>query len=87
MDDYFDGLRNWNNQKAEQWHQRMLDARKRKQDLIQKQKQMITRMEQDMVGLLGERAINEMAEAIEDKKVFIAELEEQLADIEEAINK
>ncbi len=87
MDSYFEGLRNWNNQKAEQWHQRMLDARTRKQDLIQKQKRMIQRMEQDMVGLLGERAINEMAQEIEDKKAFIAELEEQLADIDEAINK
>ena len=35
-----------------------------------------------MVGLLGQRAIDEMEEAIEDKKAFIEELEKEIADID-----
>lgn len=87
MDDYFNGLRAFNDQKHEQWKQKMIDARTRKQDQIQNQKRQIQRLEQDMIGLLGERAINEAKEMIEDKKAFIAELEADLADIEKTLEK
>lgn len=85
MDDYFNGLRAFNDQKHEQWRQKMIDAKARKQDQIQNQKRQIQRLEQDMIGLLGERAINEAKETIEDKKAFIAELEADLADIEKTL--
>lgn len=87
MDSYFDGLRNWNEQRHAQWRQRMQDARNRKQDLILDQQRQIKHMQEEIVGLIGERAIQEMEERIEDKKAFIAELEEQLADIDKTLEK
>ena len=86
MDAYFNGLKQWNEQKHQQWRQRMMDARSRKQELVQNQKRQIKRMQDEMVGLLGQRAINEMEERIEEKKEFIQQLEEELADIEKRLN-
>ncbi|NCC53977.1 MAG: DUF349 domain-containing protein [Erysipelotrichia bacterium] len=85
MDDYFEGLRNFNDQKHESWKQKMIDARTRKLDQIQNQKRQITRIQNDIVGLLGERAINEAMASIEDKKVFIEELEAEVADIDKTL--
>ena len=82
MDAYFHGLKEWNEQKHANWRNRMLDIRNRKADLILKQKQQIKRMQADMVGLLGERAIADMEDAIADKEAFIQELEEEIADID-----
>lgn len=64
----------------------MMDARSRKQELVQNQKRQIKRMQDEMVGLLGQRAIDEMEERIEEKKEFIQQLEEELADIEKRLN-
>ena len=80
------GLKQWNEQKHQQWRQRMMDARSRKQELVQNQKRQIKRMQDEMVGLLGQRAIDEMEERIEEKKEFIQQLEEELADIEKRLN-
>lgn len=85
MDAYFDGLKQWNEQRHAQWRQRMVEARNRKTEMIANQKRQIQRLEQDMVGLLGERAIEDAQAQIEDKKEFIRELEEQLADIEKTL--
>lgn len=85
MDQYFEGLREWNEQRHMQWRQRMMENRTRKLELIQKQKRQIKYMEDEIVGLLGQRAIDDMMEQIEDKKEFVVELEEQLADIDKAL--
>lgn len=82
MDDYFAGLKAWNEEKHANWLQHMQEIRNRKAELIQNQKRQIEHMKQDMVGLLGQRAIDEMEEAIEDKKTFIEELEKEIADID-----
>lgn len=87
MDDYFNGLKKFNDEKHQQWRQRMMDARKRKQDLLQKQKWQLKRMQEEMVGLLGQRAIDEMNEDIADKEDFIQQLEAEIADIEKALEK
>lgn len=87
MDRYFDGLKKFNEQKHAQWRQRMMDARSRKQELLQKQKRQIQRMQEDIIGLIGERAIQETEEQIEEKKEFIKQLEEELADIEKTLEK
>lgn len=85
MDEYFDGLKQWNQQRHEQWRQRMIEAKSRKMETIANQKRQIQRMQNDIVGLLGERAIAEMQESIEDKKEYIKRLEEELADIEKSL--
>lgn len=85
MDDYFNGLKEWNDQKHARWIGNMQEIRNRKLELIQNQKRQIERMKQDMVGLLGQRAIDEMEEDIEDKEAFIEELEAQIADIDDRL--
>lgn len=85
MDGYFDGLKAFNDQKHAQWKQKMVDARTRKLDLIQKQKRQIKYLQEDMVGLLGQRAIDEAQEQIKEKEAFIKELEEQLAEIDQKL--
>ena len=87
MDAYFDGLRNWNEQRHAQWRQRMQEARARKQELILDQQRQIKHMQDEIVGLIGQRAIDDMEDAIEDKKEFIRELEEELADIDKTLAK
>lgn len=86
MDQYFDGLKAMNEQKHLQWRERLKESQARKQELIQDQKRQIQRMQNDIIGLLGERAIQDMEERIEDKKAFIAELEEEVAELEQRLN-
>lgn len=87
MDAYFLNLRQYNDQKHAAWRQKMQDARKTKQEMIAKQKQQIKYMQNEIVGLLGQRAIDEMNEDIKDKEEFILELEQQIADIDQSLNK
>lgn len=86
MDAYFDGLKQWNEQRHQQWRQRMQDARARKLELIQNQKRQIQRMKDEMVGLLGQRAIDDMQDRIDEKEEFIAQLEEEVADIDKTLS-
>lgn len=86
MDEYFDALKAMNEQKHAHWRQRMSEMRTRKQELIQDQKRQIKRMEEEIIGLLGERAIVDMEDRIEDKKDFIAELENEVAELEQRLD-
>lgn len=86
MDDYFAELKEFNNQKHENWRQKMIDIKTRKQAMIQNQKRQIKYMQDEIVGLLGERAINEMNESIEEKKEFIIQLEKEVEELEKALN-
>lgn len=85
MDAYFDGMKQHNEQKHVQWRQRMQEIRNRKLEMIQTQKRQIKYMQDEMVGLLGQRAIDEMQEDIEDKEDFIKELEDEIADIDKKL--
>lgn len=85
MDAYFAGLKQYNSQKQEQWRQNIIEARTRKLELIQKQKRQIKHMQDEMVGLLGERAIYEMEEAIQEKEEFIKHLEEEAQELEDKL--
>lgn len=87
MDFYFDGLRAMNEQRHLEWKQRMMDTRTRKDNMIQEQKRQIKRMQEEIGNVLGERAILELEEQIEDKKEFIKELEAQLEDIDKQLEK
>ena len=86
MDQYFDGLKAMRETKHAQWRDRLSEIRNRKQDMIQDQKRQIKRMQDDIIGLLGERAIQDMEDRIEDKKEFIAELEAEVAELEQRLN-
>ncbi len=84
-DDYFDGLKQANEQKHAQWLQRMQEARNRKQELIQSQQKQLRWMKNEMASLLSQTAVDEMAEDIADKEAFIQELEKEIAEINEKI--
>ena len=85
MDGYFEGLKQWNEQRHQQWRQRLVDARARKVELIQNQKRQIKRMEEDIVGLLGQRAIDDMEDRIAEKEDFIEQLEAEVADLDKTL--
>ena len=85
MDAYFDGLTQWNQQRHMEWRQRMIDQKARKQELIQNQKRQIRRMQDEIVGLIGEKAIQDMEERIQEKEEFIKRLEEEVSQLEERL--
>lgn len=85
MDTYFAGLKQFNESKHAQWRQRMEDRRMRKTELIQEQKRQIQRIERDMVGLLGECAIEDAKERIADKEDFIKTLEAEIEELDKAL--
>ena len=84
-DSYFEGLKQYNQSRRDQWMMRMQENRARKLDLIAKQKNQLKRMEQELGYILSQSAVDEMKEDIEDKKAFIAELEEELAELDKRI--
>lgn len=85
MDTYFAGLKDYNERRHSEWRSRMMDIRSRKLELIQKQKRQIQYMQNEIVGLLGQRAIDEMQEDIQDKEEFIRELEAEVLDIDKKL--
>lgn len=85
MDAYFEGLKKFNEQKHADWRANMQDIRTRKSELIMEQKRQIKWMQNEIIGLIGERAIEEMQEDIKDKEAFISELEEQITDIDKKL--
>ncbi len=84
-DSYFEGLKQYNQSRHDQWMIRMQDSRNRKMDMIQKEKRHLKRMEQDLSTILSQSAYDAMKEDIEDQKEFIAELEAELAELEKKI--
>lgn len=85
MDAYFAGLKQKNDQKHTEWLHRMQENRSRKLDLIMKQKRQIKYLEHEIVGLLGQRAIDDTLEEIEEIKEYIKELEAQLVELDERL--
>ncbi|MCF0109496.1 MAG: DUF349 domain-containing protein [Erysipelotrichaceae bacterium] len=85
MDEYFNGLREMNEGRHAAWRKRLEDAKANKQNIIEKQKGQIKRLEQDIVTMLSERQVTEAKEAIEDKTKFIAQLESEIADIDKTL--
>lgn len=86
MDRYFAALKEHNEQRHLQWRERLMQMKNRKAELIQDQKRQIKRMEHEIIGLLGERAIADMEDRIEDKEAFIAELEAEIEELEIKLN-
>ncbi len=81
MDEYFAGLKEFNEQKHEAWVARMEDVRSRKQDLIESQRRQIKSLENEMNGLASEGYIEELKDRIAEKEDFIQQLEDEIADI------
>ena len=86
-DEYFENLRQYNEQKQFEWRTRMQEVRARKQELLNNQKRQLKRLQDSMVGLISQREVDEVEDRIEDKKDFIAELEESIADIDAKLSK
>lgn len=86
MDTYFDGLRAFNNQKHEDWKDRMNQTISYKKDQINNQKRQIERLNNDMNGLVSESDLAGIEEEIKDKESYIAQLEGEIEDIESKLN-
>ena len=84
-DDYFAGLKQFNEQKHNDWIKRMQEVRNRKMELIQAQQRQLKWMKNELPTLLSQTAADEMAEDIKDKEEFIQELENDLAEINEKL--
>ena len=85
IDDVAAELKRINEEKHENWKQRMEDAKVRKQELINDQESQINRLEHLTKELLGESAIEEVEAKIEDKKQLIDKLKEEIADIDNTL--
>ncbi len=86
MDTYFDGLRAFNNQKHEDWKERMNQTISYKQDQINNQKRQIERLNGDMNGLVSESDLAGIEEEIKEKESYIAQLQSEIEDIESKLN-
>lgn len=86
-DSYFEGLKQFNEQKHADWVKRMQEIRARKQELIQNQQRQLRWMKNEVTTLLSQSAADEMAEEIEDKELFIQELEADLAEIDKKLGR
>ena len=82
MDDYFAGLKAFNDAKHADWVARMKDAYARKQELINNQERQIKRLEAERVGAMGDRELQDIEMRIADKQEFIDQLKSELADLE-----
>lgn len=87
MDEYFDGLKEFNEMRHQQWVGRMTDAKNRKVELVESQKRQLARLNGDKAKALGQVEIDDLEARIKDKEDFIQELEEQIADIDKTLAK
>ena len=85
MDDYFAGLKAFNDAKHADWVARMKDAYARKQELINNQERQIKRLEAERVGAMGDRELQDIEMRIADKQEFIDQLKAELVDLEKRI--
>ena len=85
MDEYFAGLKAFNEAKHADWVARMKDAYARKQELINNQERQIKRLEAERVGAMGDRELQDIEMRIADKQEFIDQLKAELADLEKRI--
>lgn len=82
MDTYFDGLKKSNENRQAQWRSRMEENVRRKEEQINNQKRQISRLQEDMLGLVSEATIQDLQEQVEDREDFIKQLQEEIADIQ-----
>ena len=82
QDEYFEKMKAFNQNKREMWHERMLQNKQRKEELIAKQKRQIEYLNKEMVYMLSESQVDNAKQEIQEKEKFINELEEQLKEIE-----
>ena len=82
---YFEGLKNFNDQRHADWVSRMQTARDRKMNMIQTQQRQLKWMRSELPTILSQSAAADMEEDIKDKEAFIKELEADLAEINEKL--
>ena len=87
VDSYFAGLTKYNESKQQRYIDGLNDKRNRKHELILKNKQRITRLEREAKEVLSETMANEMLAEVEELKVFIAQLETEIAELDTQLGK
>lgn len=86
MDDYFDGLKELNAKKHEEWKERMANTIDRKKYDIENEKRRISRLEEDLRGLNSQSRMDEIEDEIDEAEEEIHQLEDEIADIESKIS-
>lgn len=86
-DQFFNELTEVRQAQHSDWVGRMEDIIARKQQLISDQKRYIRRLEDELNGLISQGRAEEIEDTIADKESFIAELEDDIAQIERKISK
>ncbi len=85
MDEYFNGLGKFNEEKHANWLASIVEKRDHKQELILKNKQRITRLENEKNEVLSESMAKDMVNEIEDIKEFITQLEAEIKELDTTI--
>lgn len=83
MEEYFDGLRDHRDQAHQNWVDRQHDNIAYKQNKINQTNSAIRRLERDMDGLISEGAMMEIQDEIDERKDYIARLEDEIRTIED----
>ncbi len=77
-DSYFNGLKAFNEERAQLYQQRLLNRKNDLQAMIEREKRTITRLRREIGETISERGIKNIEEEIEEIKAYISELEEEL---------
>lgn len=85
LDGYYTGLKAANEQKHQDWLDRMDYLKEKKEALIEKQKKQLSWMERELSSTISESAVEDLKDDIEDKKDFIEQLEAELKELEDKI--
>ncbi len=80
-DMYFSELKTYNENRAQQYHQRQLDRKANLQAKIDREKRAIERLKKDIMATISERGVKELEEEIEEIKEYIVELEQELSEM------
>lgn len=85
MDEYFNGLGKFNEEKHANWLAGIVEKRDYKQELILKNKQRMTRLENEKNEVLSESQAKDMEAQIEELKGFNVQLEKEIQELDATI--
>ena len=87
LDQYFDGLKEFNEYRREQFKTRMEQSIANKENFIQTQRRNLQRMQAQTSEMISESSLADLEDAIAQKEAFIAQLEEELDAMRQRLEK
>ena len=83
---YFNNLKSISEEKKNQWTDRLENVIEDKKDRISKTQNSIDRLNNELIGAISERKIEDIKAEIEDKEDFIEELKLDIIDIQKKLD-